>query len=415
MQLRITMRAAIGTCAVALGLGVMVSAPASAGPSDDGRLAMAASATAPGVGASATVDAADAADAGAMAASYLQRHEGLDGREARERVAAQDEQSATAQRLEDRLGARAAGSYIDQGSGDLVITVTDPAAVRQVRAAGAVARQVEHSGAALEKARRTVESHARDGAGQVTSWYTDVDSNTVVVTVPQGPRDADTRAFLQRARAAGPVTVVEQAGQVRTQANLYGGQQIEFSGFVCSVGFNAFDSAGRPVFTTAGHCAEGNQSFTRNGTYLGQTRGWSFPGNDYAYSSVDTSRWTIQGAVDRYDGYGVRVTGSSNAAVGTIVCKSGRTTGWTCGRVKAKNVTVNYAEGAVYGLTQASACTEGGDSGGAWLAGGLAQGITSGGSSIDGRCLQNFGRENIAYFQPIGEVLSRYNLALQRG
>lgn len=388
---------------MALGLGVMVSTPASAGPADEGSLASAS-----------TADAADA-DAGTMAAAYLQRHEGLSAPEARGRVAAQDAQSAVAQRLEDRLGHRAAGSYIDEDSGDLVVTVTDAAAARQVRAAGATARQVEHSSEVLERARRAVESGARDGAGQVTSWYTDVESNTVVVTVPQGGRDAETEAFLQRAREAGPVTVVEQAGQVSTQANLYGGQQIEFSGFVCSVGFNAFDSAGRPVFTTAGHCAQGNQSFTRNGSYIGQTRGWSFPGNDYAYSSVDTSSWTIQGAVDRYDGYGVRVTGSSNAAVGTTVCKSGRTTGWTCGRVEAKNVTVNYAEGAVYGMTQTSACTEGGDSGGAWLAGGLAQGITSGGSSIDGRCLENFGRENIAYFQPIGEVLSRYNLTLQRG
>jgi streptogrisin D len=39
--------------------------------------------------------------------------------------------------LADQLGARSAGTYLDAASGTMVVTVTDEAAARTVRAAGA--------------------------------------------------------------------------------------------------------------------------------------------------------------------------------------------------------------------------------------------------------------------------------------
>jgi streptogrisin C len=91
--------------------------------------------------------------------------------------------------------------------------------------------------------------------------------------------------------------------------------------------------------------------------------------------------------------------------VGAAVCRSGSTSGTHCGTILAKNQTVVYPEGAVTGLTRTNACAEAGDSGGPWLAGDQAQGVTSGGS---GDCTT--GGET--FFQPVNEILAINNLTL---
>jgi streptogrisin C len=91
--------------------------------------------------------------------------------------------------------------------------------------------------------------------------------------------------------------------------------------------------------------------------------------------------------------------------IGASVCRSGRTTGWRCGVIQARNVTVNYAQGAVFGLTQSNACAQAGDSGGAWISGNQAQGVTSGGS---GNCTTG----GTMFFQPVNEILGAYGLSL---
>jgi streptogrisin C len=346
-----------------------------------------------------------------MAARWLAEDADIPLEKARDRVAAQDRQSADAVAIERRLGADAAGSYIDRRSGALVVNVTDAADAKAVRSQGATPRTVSHTAAQLRAAER--EAARRVGADLVSS-YVDAVTNRAVLTVP------DARVTVARTKVAGleGVTVRGTAAKVTTQANVYGGQQIEFGGYVCSLGFNATKGSSN-VFITAGHCAEGYQTFRRNGTTLGSTQAYSFPGNDYAYSSLSSS-WTGVGAVDMYDGYARRVTGSSSAAVGAAVCKSGRTTGWTCGSIQAKNVTVNYNNGdgtysTVSGLTQSNTCTEGGDSGGSWMSSTLAQGVTSGGAGYGANavCGQKVGQPNIAYFQPLGEILSAYGLTLK--
>ncbi|HEX2773599.1 MAG TPA: S1 family peptidase, partial [Micromonosporaceae bacterium] len=107
-----------------------------------------------------------------------------------------------------------------------------------------------------------------------------------------------------------------------------------------------------------------------------------------------------------YSGGNVTVAGSSEAAVGASVCRSGSTTGWRCGTIQSKNATVNYAQGSVSGLTRTNACAEPGDSGGSWLSGQQAQGVTSGGS---GNCTSG----GTTYFQPVNEILSAYGLTLR--
>jgi streptogrisin C len=173
-----------------------------------------------------------------------------------------------------------------------------------------------------------------------------------------------------------------------------------YMGGRCSIGFSV--SGG---FVTAGHCGDpgtATQGFNRvaQGTFQGS----SFPGNDYAWVRVNAN-WTPVGVVNNYSGGNVAVAGSQEAAVGASICRSGSTTGWHCGTVSAKNQTVNYAEGSVSGLTRTNVCAEPGDSGGSWLSGSQAQGVTSGGS---GNCTSG----GTTYFQPVNEILSAYGLTL---
>jgi hypothetical protein len=101
------------------------------------------------------------------------------------------------------------------------------------------------------------------------------------------------------------------------------------------------------------------------------------------------------------------VTGAGRVPVGAQACKTGSTTGTTCGTVLAYNVTVNYAEGAVFGLTRTNICTRPGDSGGAMFASSQAQGIVSGGTVVSCSC-SSFR----SFFQPADEPLSVYGLTL---
>ncbi|HEV7655809.1 MAG TPA: S1 family peptidase, partial [Mycobacteriales bacterium] len=96
-----------------------------------------------------------------------------------------------------------------------------------------------------------------------------------------------------------------------------------------------------------------------------------------------------------------------NAVVGQSICKSGSTTGLTCGTVQATNVTVQYAEGTVFQMVQTNTCTQPGDSGGAWFSGSTAIGITSGGTV--GACTQ---AGFASFFQPVTEALSTYGVSL---
>src|SRR4029453_14493658 len=97
--------------------------------------------------------------------------------------------------------------------------------------------------------------------------------------------------------------------------------------------------------------------------------------------------------------------GSQDAAVGSSVCRSGRTTGWRCGTILGRNETIVYSQGSVSGLSRSNACAEPGDSGGSWITGNQAQGVTSGGT---GNCSSG----GTMWFQPVNEILGTYGRSL---
>jgi streptogrisin D len=312
--------------------------------------------------------------------------------------AAAADPAATADRLTSSLGTQSAGAYLD-ASGRLTVNVLSAGAAAQVRAAGATPRLVTRSLARLERVKAALDAAA---APVGASWGVDLPSNTVLVTVPAGAG----AGFVARARSFGAAVRVEHSRPVQTQA-FYGGQAILHSGSRCSAGFNTRSGSGRNYVLTAGHCTNlGGIWTTSSGQTIGPVAASSFPGNDFGAirisnpAALDPRGGVLNGGAFQ------DITGAGRVAVGATACKTGSTTGTTCGQVLAYNVTVRYAEGTVSGLTRTRICTQPGDSGGAMFAGSQAQGITSGGTI--GGCGGNFQ----SFFQPADEALSVYGLTL---
>ncbi len=346
-----------------------------------------------------------------MTAGWLAKAYALPADVAAQRVTVQAQLGKTADALRSELGdEKTGGSYIDQKTGKLIVTVLNKAAAQLV-GDKAQTRIVDNSAADLKGLQKSAIGKL---GSTMKSAYVDVRANDVVVTVAK----KDMAAAKRDLKGVNGVRVVEAPSAPVLQDEIKGGQQIEFTGYVCSHGFNA-TKGGEQVFITAGHCGRNNAEFSRNGKTLGKTQAYSFPGDDMAYSSIN-SGWTSPGSVDKWDGQSVSITGASTAPVGTAVCKSGRTTQWTCGEIEALDVSVNYTNDGgndrVNGMTQTNACTEGGDSGGSWVAGTVAQGVTSGGMPYEGgKCGEKVGQKNVSYFQPVEPILSKYGLTIKTG
>ncbi|WP_026127391.1 S1 family peptidase, partial [Nocardiopsis lucentensis] len=98
--------------------------------------------------------------------------------------------------------------------------------------------------------------------------------------------------------------------------------------------------------------------------------------------------------------------GSNAAPIGSSICRSGSTTGWHCGTIQARNQTVRYPQGTVYYLTRTNVCAEPGDSGGSFISGTQAQGMTSGGS---GNCSSG----GTTFYQEVDPVESAWGVRLR--
>ena len=331
----------------------------------------------------------------------VQRDLGLNAEQARVRLASDQKSSDIAEQAKSSLGDAFGGAWIDQASGRLTVAVTRPG----LSVSGADTQVVSNSLTQLNGTKSVLDLMTAPAA--ITSWRVDEKSNSVVVEVNKLTRDAAADRFIATAKSIGSnVTVEEVTENPKPLYDLRGGDAIYMGGGRCSLGFSV--SGG---FVTAGHCGRtGTAVSGYNRVAAGTFAGSTFPGNDYSWVRTNAN-WTPRPWVNRYGGANVIVKGSSEAAVGAQICRSGSTTGWRCGTVQAKNQTVSYPQGTVRGLTRTNACAEPGDSGGSWVAGsgfGQAQGVTSGGS---GNCSSG----GTTYFQPVNPILSRYGLTLTRG
>ncbi len=353
------------------------------------------------------------------AAEALAEGSGTDVATAQRKLDREAGQNATAQRLLDRLGDQRTGGAWITTDGTLKVAVTDASAADEVSKAGGSPVTVKRDLSALRSVADGFDRAGKAGSiDDVQSWGIDPATNTVVIKTRGLAKGGAADRLV--ADSAGAVRVETTQAVVTPTADLIGGREYSFSSggqsYVCSAGFGARDGSGNGVMITAGHCVEGASNFRMDGVSLGTVRGFSFPVDDSAALNLSSS-WTPTNKVSMYNGSNVSVTGSQVAAVGATLCKSGRTTGWTCGQVVSFDNSVNYGNGdIVYGLTEHDACVEQGDSGGANVSGSQAQGLSSGGALYQsgGRlvCGEKVGQANVSYFQPVNEALSQYGATL---
>ncbi|WP_447008649.1 S1 family peptidase [Saccharothrix sp. DSM 118769] len=318
-------------------------------------------------------------------------------------------QEATATRLapsaRTAAGGAFGGSWFDSDRGVLVVGVTDEKAADRVRGTGAEPRLVARTAAELDRVKDRVDALSRAGAvpSAVTSWHPDPRSGAVVVNLRAGEQAGEVAAFLDRVKEFGPVEVNTEGvtAPVPFAAGTVGGDPYYTGNVRCSIGFSVHGG-----YVTAGHCGgTGAQVYGWDRSWQGTFAGSSFPGNDYAWVRTGGGWWNAPVVLGWGTVSDALVRGSWEAPVGTSVCRSGSTTRWHCGVVQSRNETINYAQGAVYQMAGTSVCAEGGDSGGSFITGDQAQGVTSGGY---GNCSSG-GR---TWFQPVNEILSVYGLSL---
>jgi streptogrisin D len=332
---------------------------------------------------------------------------GLSTADATARLAALADRTVAARVLERELGPRTAGSYLDRATGQLVVNVTDVAAGQSVTAAGARARLVTRSMAQLQWVQGALDA---SGAVPGTSWAVDSATDTVTVQLSSAAEaDPRTAGWVRTlANYGDAVQVVHTGAGLTTQAFLGGQAILNANGSGrCSSAFNAVRGA-QSFVITAGHCTQAVQEWTDGSQRIGESDVVQFPGNDFGTIAVDDPfALDPRGAVAD-NGQTQPITGTTAVPVGGVVCKTGSTTGTTCGTVLAENTTVVYPEGTVTGLIQTDLCTQPGDSGGALFAGDQAQGLVSGGTT--GSCDRpGF----VSFFQPITEVLQATGLQLR--
>ncbi|MFI7275077.1 S1 family peptidase [Streptomyces sp. NPDC049879] len=272
--------------------------------------------------------------------------------------------------------------------------------------AGATAAPRTYGAAELADARAAVE--AADITG--TAWYTDTASGTVRVLADTTVSDRDLARLRERADDLAGALAVERTGGV-FRPHLRGGEQIFSGGGSCVAGFNV-RGGGVDYVATAGHCTSLGGTWYTNPALsvpIGPVTGSSFPGNDYGIIRYANSAVPRPGTVI-CNGQEIDITGPVSPAVGQRVWHSGPS-GCRPGNVTAVNVTVNYANGIVSGLTATNICSQPGESGSPLFTidpsgtTGRAVGILSGGQ---GNCTSG----GMSFYQPIAEILAVYGLTL---
>lgn len=321
-----------------------------------------------------------------------------------------DAKQATLRALEKK-GVATDGAYF---TGTQLVVVVDSAAdASAVRAAGLAASQGKGQ-SDLDRTSQAVLKAAGKSKDAIRTVGADLATGTVQVRVA---KDAP-KGLVRKLEAMDGVTVAT-GDELSTHADVVPGRIMDLvPGTNCSLGYPGKLSNGDNVMLTAGHCVEGMpRIYDAYGNHIGRGVHTRFRSG---YSSVDMGLMDIDSEdrgrayVDGRNGTTYAVRGMSKNAIGTEICKAGNTTGWTCGYIKAYNRTVNYGGTYVSGLAEASVCSEGGDSGGAYIGvGNLAQGMTSGGPvGVD--CGYNRGHAagSYSFYQPVVDAARYYGVTI---
>ncbi len=251
----------------------------------------------------------------------------------------------------------------------------------------------------LTKAQDWIGALPQPLAGLVGGAVVDVVNNTLVLRVadtvnvggielPDFMRDA----VLALSPALGSVAPVTDNGGAPADAMLGGDSyaaENAAGAFRCSLGFNGTDGAGKTVNISAGHCdpsrgAPGTNVFQMSsggvfGPHVGTFARTNLQGKDYSVIRIDdAAAHRFQNNLVRVPGQApLRIAGTADPIVGAPICKSGLTTGFTCGTVNAVNLRVAVGSRTLEGGFSANICALQGDSGGTIVTGDRALGISS--------------------------------------
>jgi hypothetical protein len=217
-------------------------------------------------------------------------------------------------------------------------------------------------------------SAIRAAGVRVDSSIDIIDNRVVMHVIDHAQLDA----ALQTANRRIPdtVKVITVAALSRPTADIYGGLALSNG---CTSGFSVASGRGNGIITAA-HCSDTQAYQNKNLPFQIQ----------YNFDYYDVQLHTTPDFTLRYqiwDGSSIRAirrtTHYNNMQIGNTVCKYGRTTGKTCGYVKAKNIAPGYIWSAdptfvqVHSSSNANLCDPG-DSGGPVFYSEDAWGITSG-------------------------------------
>ena len=308
-----------------------------------------------------------------------------------------------------------AGAWLGP-DGNAVVAVTSQDAAQAVAKDGFDTTQAPVSADGLEKSladlNAWIASLPREVAAQINGTSIDILDNQIVLDVANSPigRALNLPTLLANLKvtlspgATVPADPSPMGGDtyVTTVGPIAETSPTDIS--ICSFGFNATDSAGKPVNLSAGHCnpnaatGEGGApvylpnpadvanstqigTFERSSLGLASSLDWSVIALNDNGTSSGLDRPTVRGA----NGSTVPITGTASPVVGAPVCKSGQSSSFTCGLVAADRVETQLflddgTSRTVRGFAS-TACTLSGDSGGAIVTGTLALGITSGSNS----------------------------------
>lgn len=338
--------------------------------------------------------------------SALERDMGLDAAEATARFTFESEAGDVIEELRSALGESFVSAWVEDGK-VINVATSNEADAAKVEKAGATHKVVKTDLSKLQKAKKALDElfkqprASRNSESGIALYYVDVVTNKLIIdALPQSIDEAE--ALAEDVGLSESEFEVRQVDELLKPVTLLGGGGYAINrASACSVGFNV-----RGGFVSAGHCGRAGDSVTYlDGTPAGTFQRSDFPSLDMSYISTLPS---VQGP--GYVGaYGIQgdqaVRGSGTAAVGAGVCRSGTTTGWRCGAIQAYDVTVNYSQGPVFGMVLSSACAQPGDSGGSFISGDQAQGVTSG---AGGDCASG----GNSVYQPLNPILQRYGLSL---
>ncbi|MGV9882354.1 carbohydrate-binding protein [Streptomyces sp. NPDC003006] len=335
----------------------------------------------------------------------MRRDLGLTSAQAKARLVNEAEAGADAGALRNALGRDFAGAWVHGATSQrLTVATTDAADVPLIEARGARARVVPYSVTQLDAAKAKLDRAAKKATTRdAPVWYVDVRSNAVVVRAVQV---SAAKSLVSAAGVDSSLVHVERTKErPRPLYDLVGGDPYYMGGGRCSIGFSITKGA-QQGFATAGHCGRAGTATTGyNRVAQGTFQASIFPGRDMAWVATN-SQWTATPYVKGPGGQRIGVGGSTQSPVGASICRSGSTTGWHCGTISQHNTSVTYPEGTISGVTRTTVCAEPGDSGGSYISGSQAQGVTSGGS---GNCRSG----GTTFHQPINPLLQQFGLTLK--